>query len=620
MIRNIFTLLALHGLLVIAASAQSVSYKTYDYQPVSRAAVVNFAELGPDFAPEMEYLEAPGPGGPSYKQYLRQQKKESAMRFPRKGETAGTRGLATPPVLVNDFIGNTSSGSTPMDNHLAVSNGNQIVSVINRHIAIKDPFGDWIGAATLDNFFITMGLNINKFDPRILYDPEHDKFVLFAIGGNSSFESWVLLGFSQTNDADGAWNLYKIDGNPFSNGSWADYPIVALSSQEVFVTCNSVLDSQPWQTGFYESLIFQIDKMKGYSGEPLLVKLWSEIEFEGKRIRNLCPVKSADGTTEDRIFLLSNRNFAVQNDSIFILELDGVQTDPEVSLSIDVRKSDKAYGLSPDAVQPSGLLATNDARVLDAFRLGEQIQFVGNSIDTTTGQAAIYHGIIDNLGTTRDVTGNVVTGGADDLGYPSIAYAGIQPDDEDAIIIVSHASSVRFPGCSALYFDNERQHSELVTIKEGLDFINMINNEPLERWGDYSGNQRKFDQPGIVWGSSSYGKSNNDNDTWIASLASPLYFSSAKEHQPEQLQVDVFPVPASDRVTIEFEARGIQRVRISLMDMEGRLVRTLMEDRPKQEGKAQFSFATAPLPQGTYVLTVQGDGKALASKKIVVSR
>lgn len=616
--RLLTTFLLAVGLFSKGLQAQIISFKTYDYEPVARAATLDFGNAGPDFAPEIEYLDAPSVGGPWYKEYLRQQKAESAKRFPRQAPSAGARSLALPPIMLINYLGNNSTGSTPLDNHLAVSNDNQIVSVINRHVAIRDPQGGWIGAGTLDKFFQPLNLNINKFDPRILYDPEQDRFVLFCIGGNSSVESWVLVGFSQTNDANGAWNLYKIDGNPFNNGSWADYPIVALSNQEVFVTCNSVLDNQPWQTGFYESLIWQIDKMKGYAGEPLDIKLWSEIEFNGQRIRNLCAVRSATGETDDVMYFLSNRNFSVQNDSIFILELNGVQSDPNVSLDIDVQKSDTPYGAPPDALQPTGLLATNDARVLDAMRLGEQIQFVSNSVDPVSGQAAVYHGIIDNLTSTRDLSGYVVTGGADDLGYPSIAYTGIAEGDQDAIIVVSHASTSRFPGCSALYFDNDRQHSELVTIKEGTTYIDMIPSADLERWGDYSGNQRKFNQPGVVWGSCSFGAPGRKNDTWIASLGSPSWFASAKEETPAPLAIDVFPVPASDRVFIEFEARGVSRLRIQLMDMNGRLVRELFEDKPKQEGKMQFSFAAEALASGMYIITVQGDGRTLASKKIVI--
>jgi len=618
--QQINTLLVLCTFWAFGLHAQSVTYKTYDYQPVPRASVVSFSDLGPDFAPELEYLEAPAVGGPWYKEYLRKQKAKVAQRFPRAENVLKPRGLAESPVMLIDFIGNTSSGSTPLDNHLAVSNGNQIISVINRHIAVKDPEGEWIDAATLKNFFLSLNLDEGKYDPRILYDLEQDRFILFALNGFSSSESWVIVGFSQSNDAEGDWNLYKFNGNPMGTGSWTDFPMIALTDKEVFLTTNSILNGQSWQAGFYETLIWQIDKMKGYAGDPMAIKMWSDIEFNGAPIRNLCPVKSATGEPGDRIYFLSNRNFDIQNDTFFIAELNGTQDDPNVSLDIDFRISDQAYGVPPHAVQPTDSLQTNDARILDAFWLDDQIQFVGNCVDTATGRAAIYHGIIDNLSTTRDVTGKVVTGGPDDIGYPSISYVGTQPGDQDAIIVLSHASPERFPGCSALYFDNNRQHSDLLTIKEGSNSINMQSNVAVERWGDYSGNQRKYDQPGIIWCSSSYGKSNKDNDTWIACLASPVYYASVEEEELPQRAVDVYPVPASERVFLEFEARGVERLRIQLMDMNGKVVETLLEEKPRHEGKVEFSFDTAPLPNGIYVLSIQGDSQVVATKKVVVNR
>jgi hypothetical protein len=622
MMRNIILFFLAHCLLWTGLNAQSLTYKTYDYPPLEKGAVVNLKEVGPGYSADLKYLEAPQVGGPWYRQYLAAQKAISDQRFPRKSPPLQDRALAAPPVKLTDFSGNDNSQSTPLDNHLAISNDNQIVSVINRHVAVKGPDGSWLAVGKpLDGLFAPLGLDgLNKFDPRILYDPEQDRFILFAIGGNNSIESWALVAFSQTNDATGDWNLYKIEGTPFDNGTWADYPIVALAQDEVFLTCNSVKDVEPWQTGFYETLIWQIDKMKGYAGEPLAIKLWSEIHYGGKAIRNLCPVKSGTGETEDRMFFLSNRNFDVLNDTIFILELAGTQDDPNVSLTIDVRKSSTAYSVPPDAAQPIDFLATNDARILDGIWVGDQIQFVGNCKDTLSGQAAVYHGIIDDLDGAREVSGVVVTNGPDELGYPSIAYTGIQEGDLDAIIVASHSSATRPPGFSALYFDNDRQHSDWVTLKEGANAIDMQPNVPVERWGDYSGNQRKYDQPGVVWVSSSYGKSNKDNDTWIASLGSPLWFTATSEEPVEPVAMDVFPNPASDSINLEFEIPGAQRIRIVLLDVQGRLVHSFYHDRPKQEGKAAFSFDTAPLSPGLYILAVQADGRTLATRKVAVNR
>ena len=54
-------------------------------------------------------------------------------------------------------------------------------------------------------------------------------------------------------------------------------------------------------------------------------------------------------------------------------------------------------------MSPSGrqsiakLLATNDSRMLGAIRDDSWIQYVHNSMDTATGNAAVYHGTIDRF-------------------------------------------------------------------------------------------------------------------------------------------------------------------------------------------------------------------------------
>ncbi|MBR9920219.1 MAG: T9SS type A sorting domain-containing protein [Bacteroidetes bacterium] len=601
-----------------ATYAQGLEYYTEKRQPVPLAATINFSELGPDFAPELRYV-APIPGGEAYMNFLMEQKAASAERFPRQEGVTQNRGLAEPPLLLTEFAGNNSTSSTPQDNHVAVSNGGQIVSVINRHVAIKDPTGDWLGAATLNNFISELNLDNDQFDPRIMYDPEADRFIIFMIHDRVSTANKIVVGFSQTNDADGEWNFYLLAGNPFGENVWSDYPIIAQTASEVFVTINLIIDNESWQDGFTQSLIWQIDKENGYNGDPLDTRIWSDITWDGVPIRNLCPVNKGDGMPGDNLYLLSNRNFDVENDSIFVMELTGVQDDPDVELLMDVQKADQPYGLAPDAMQELGSLATNDARILDAFLQDNTIQFVGNSVDPNTGQAAVYHGIIDDVAGARDITGYIVNGGADDIGYPAIAYTGIEGGDQDAIIVFSHSSATRYPGCSAIYFDNDRHHSDMVTIKEGNNFINMIGGVGQERWGDYSGNQRKYDEPGVVWISCSFGESNNDNDTWIGELARPDLFSNTEEQAAEESDMKLFPNPASDRVEVQFDTQAeTENIQIELMDVNGRLVKTLMDRKPKFNGTLQFSFSVAPLSSGVYFLRVSGDGQLLHTERVIV--
>jgi hypothetical protein len=47
------------------------------------------------------------------------------------------------------------------------------------------------------------------------------------------------------------------------DSTWSDYPIIALSGSDLFLTFNQVRDNVSWTVGFKQSVIWQIDKTKG---------------------------------------------------------------------------------------------------------------------------------------------------------------------------------------------------------------------------------------------------------------------------------------------------------------------------------------------------------------------
>jgi len=133
------------------------------------------------------------------------------------------------------------------------------------------------------------------FDPRAIYDPIADKYIVSWLAGNTSNSSLIVIGFSETNDAAGNWNLYALTGDPNNNGQWSDYP----------------------------------------------------------------------------------------------MDLD--------------------YGVAPDGAQVGAPLATNDARILDGYLLGDRIEFVGNSINTDNGRAGIYHGTVSNVSTAPSISAHIIS-------------------------------------------------------------------------------------------------------------------------------------------------------------------------------------------------------------------
>ena len=49
------------------------------------------------------------------------------------------------------------------------------------------------------------------FDPKTLYDPYNNRWLVFGVAEPGSVASSVLLAISDTSDPQGTWHLYKID-------------------------------------------------------------------------------------------------------------------------------------------------------------------------------------------------------------------------------------------------------------------------------------------------------------------------------------------------------------------------------------------------------------------------
>ncbi|MCC5917832.1 MAG: T9SS type A sorting domain-containing protein, partial [Cryomorphaceae bacterium] len=75
-------------------------------------------------------------------------------------------------------------------------------------------------------------------------------------------------------------------------------------------------------------------------------------------------------------------------------------------------------------------------------------------------------------------------------------------------------------------FSNDSSYSRIIELKEGENFVSRLQGT-YDRWGDYFGLQRKYNEPETVYGSGFYGLPSNASGTWIHKLGSP---DTAKIH------------------------------------------------------------------------------------------
>ena len=574
--------------------------------------------------PALMSLEAPAPGGESYRSHLMELK--ATIGAPKKSVQAKRSSYWVPkPTVHKSFAGNTFNGSIPNDNDVAISNGGKLVSVKNTDINFYDIPGDSLDDnITLQSFSTSLGLSHSKYDPKVRYDPIEDKFIMVYLSGFNDSTSNIIVAFSTTNDPNDPWNIYALPGDPLNNGTWSDYPIIALTSGELFITINSLYNDSSWQAGFVETLVWQIDKSDGYTGAPLTSLTHNNIDFGGNPIRNLCLVQGGSGLTGPEMYLVSNRNFDMENDTIFLVKISGAITSSP-SVTVDFVVSSQKYGLAPSGRQfGSHSFDTNDSRILGAYIENGRIHFVGNSIDHSLNTVGVYHGLIEDVSTSPTCKGWIISHPDLDFGYPNISYTGNGLDDDQCIISFNHTGDTTNAGLSASAY-YKGHHSEVRSIHTGSTYVN-IQGGFGERWGDYSGTQRKYDEPGKVWvagyssriaGTAPFTR--RENATWIAelSLDASMVTDMVERDQPIK-DVKLGPNPTRDFVSLDFNMEKKELLSFDLFSLDGKLVKHLLENTAKK-GNNRFTFNTEPLAPGTYILRISLEGTTIISKKIIKS-
>lgn len=563
-------------------------------------------------------LESPSPDGNADRKRLYKAKEESAKMFPHtRVIAAANKTTAIAPIVVRGYVADSLVGIPP-DNDMAMSRGDKLVSVVNSAIAVTDDnTGKMIlkrGLKTFSNAVGLQGVDDYRYDPKIMYDPEADKFIIVMLNSTNE-KNYIVVGFSKTNDPGGAWNFYKFYGDYKTDTTWFDYPCVSVTKDEFFLTGNKIKNNTSWQAGFKETVIYQINKNDGFNGAATLTyKIWDGISFNGIQIRNLYPVKGGTGLKGPEQYFLSNRNFDVQNDTVFLVKVPDVISSGNNNLDVKVLISPTKYGVPPDGRQPdtSATLATNDGRILGAFVEGDEIQFTSACVAPISGASGIFHGIIKNFATSPTIShAQILSIDTLDFGYPNVTFASAPWMRGQSIISFNFTGPNTFPGMGAYLYDGAG-YSSMTVIKTGVSSIKVLTGKQ-QRWGDYMGAQMDWDQMGSVWVEGIYGRTGNSYGNWMAKLNSPSLGIKEKQQQ-KQTKAVMYPNPAFEMVNIDFELVQGGAISFAIYDIQGKLVDKLLDYKCKK-GANRVTFNIASLAKGNYILkAVTAEGQTATAQ------
>ena len=123
----------------------------------------------------------------------------------------------------------------PPDTDGAVGPAHLMVA-LNSQIEIENRAGTLISAVSLLNFWSSLGVG-TVTDPRVIYDPYGQHWVLVIAADPETTSSAILIGVSNNSDPTAGWNLYRVPIDSTGN-FWGDFPTLGFNKNWIVVGIN----------------------------------------------------------------------------------------------------------------------------------------------------------------------------------------------------------------------------------------------------------------------------------------------------------------------------------------------------------------------------------------------
>lgn len=412
------------------------------------------------------------------------------------------------------FLGITNTGWNPPDPSVAVG-PDHIVAVVNSSIAVYDKqTGNQLLQTTASFWFQNTSPPPPSsfiFDPKVVYDPNPGRFVIFFLCTDDVDESSFLVSASASSDAMGSWYSYNLDAT--LNGStpantWPDYPGLGFDYDEaVYLTSNMWL----FDGGFLYSKVRILDKDSLYSGGEII---WNDLwNLRYNNFSTAFTIKPAETYSDaDGEFLLSNIWYGATYTTYWKI------TDPLGAPVATLRPqvSVPSYSQPPEATQLGGsptlsLVGPMTQEVV--YRNGMVYTSFSQSFNWGLQTVAAVRML--GIDTATSTAAFDAVYGADGVHY---YFPAIYVDPEDRI----HATFSR------------SSDEEYISVHYVEDFVNDPTSKLLKageghrggssptRWGDYGAIAPDPVDQNQVWVLHEYPSSSGSWRTWIGRFPSKI--------------------------------------------------------------------------------------------------
>lgn len=567
----------------------------------------NPQSLNLEFLPKMTYLvNEYRHGGPDKEKVskIKAEKNELKSQFvvTNRGDVEVEATSAVVPEVGLNYNGNVFDGSYPADNNIAISPNGYVISVCNSNIIYaKNGVVEFYQSLEA---LIGQPSGWSACDPVVLFDPGASRYIMYMQECGVDIGNQISILFSKTANPHDGWWYYTFNGDPTGNNYFFDYPKIAISGNDLFLTAN--LFSQNSSEG---AIILQMDKQTGYNGQFLNFVYYNNLLGHNF---TLLPVSyGLFGTYGPGIYFVATDNSGGNSISFYDIT-DDVGNNPEILHSA---VSTTNYSLPGDALQGGSncKLDMGDCRALSGFYLDGIIHFVFHS-DYGNGYGGINYNRL-SVATKTNVSSMFGFVGYD-YGYPAVASFGSSATDRSAMISFGRTSEDFNPQIRVVNVDHDMNWSNSTYIYEQWS-VGCFQGEQVQRWGDYTGCCRNFNSSiPSVYVNGMFGNANGGWDTRIAEVHSGGSVA-VQDVKSNISNINVYPNPGRERFNVTFTSPETMSVIVELVDLSGRVVYSLFQGVARQ-GANQFSFQPASLASGTYFVRIKNDHKILSNEKLVL--
>jgi hypothetical protein len=471
------------------------------------------------------------------------------------------------PAPSSSFIGETDIpkfGTTsiviPPDTNGAVGLDKVFVTLNNNYVVQNKATGATLSRVSMTTFWAPTGAT-GLFDPKTIYDPYNNRWIVSAVSDSNSANASILVGVSQTSDPQGTYFLARYDADS-TNAAWADFPTTGFNKNFIAIGVNMIRIVSPANVGA-KVLVVDYPALRagtntaGFVNSATDFVISPSATYDPNEGTLYCVKHLSSGGGTYRLDTLTG-SFAT-NDVNYtfgtVAKVNGLGGWAQPG-GQNLPQAAPLAGTSSCGATPCRLEA-QDAQIRNnpVFRNGSiyYAQSIGLPATGTTHYSVQWSrintsGDWQEGGRVDDPTATLTNGGKW-YSYPSIAVN----KHNDILLGYSQFASNQYPSAGySLHYRTDAAGTmrDPVVYKAGEDYYNKTFGSGRNRWGDYSATQVDPSNDRDLWTLQEYamlrtgtddgltGSNSSRWSTWWAKVSLPvglgdLVVSEFRTHGPQ---------------------------------------------------------------------------------------